>query len=281
MTKKIPRLSSLADGQKESRCQLSLTNIGESIKNSTIEQYDFTIRSFAKFVPNPKLRDLTRENVNSWLLFLQQSGQSPETVKSKRNQIIGIWRAAFETGHTENEPKRIRKIKTPDLLVKALTVDQIETLFEEISRLKRFMPNCKIRRRDYLRTLTKATLDTSLRQSDLHELEWRDLQTSNGRVTIIQVKTGFRRPAVISEETLEDIRAVGYDGRYVWPAPKPDYIPRIYQSFGVTHTLLRKTAITRQEKKRPGTGWIFAGHRSPETTRRWYTDHEMAYEDIL
>lgn len=254
--------------------------IDNDVQDSTMEQYHYVVKSYCKFNPST-LDELSRDRFNWWLVHLQREGLSPYTVRQRRTSMLTIWNAAFNSGHIDFEPKRIRKIKVPDNPARAYTNDQLLDLFNNIAKLKGKMPNCSMLKKDYIRTFVRATLDAAMRQQDMHVLEYEQVVLLNGRSTIIQKKTKFARRYHFSEGTMDDIKQSHHGGLLIWPLNRREYLGRVLSRFGVTHTGLRKTAITHQERHQHGTGWIFAGHRSPETTRLWYIDNEMAYEDLF
>ena len=138
----------------------------------------------------------------------------------------------------------------------------------------------------YLASLVKATLDTALRQSDLHKLELHAVIASEGRLQIVQVKTGRRRWVVLSAETIAEVCQWAQPG-LIWPRVRRDRVTREIQSAArscglgrLTHTDLRRSAIRSVEEQMPGSGWIFAGHESDSTTRTWYLPKDLEYQRL-
>ena len=133
----------------------------------------------------------------------------------------------------------------------------------------------------------RVTLETSLRPSDMHKIDWDELKDRNGEVKIVQHKTSYRRLVRVSTDTMEYMKTWHRKHGPLFPRPGSSTIAHTIKRIGVNagipwmnHTVLRKTAITAVDAVSPGSGWIFAGHRSPATTRRWYTDADRVAAEL-
>lgn len=254
------------------------------IRPGTIEQYKYTVKSLSRFLNRPaQLQDLHPDTVNRWLRSL--SGKlSPFTIHSKRGQLLVLWRAAIEMQKVEEAPRTIRSIKRPERVVRTINPDEAALLVHYLSCLTGSIAGRP--RGPYLVSLVRATLDTSLRQSDLHLLDWEATEKSDGKLQIVQVKTRRRRWVYLSQETLELIRPWAQSGP-IWPRKRRDRVTREIQSAAracglgrLTHTDLRRSAIRSVEEQSPGSGWIFAGHESDATTRTWYLPKDLQYDGL-
>jgi len=250
------------------------------IADSTLKQYQFVILSFSRALDHPaKLSDLSADNVNGWLRSMQQAGQSPHTCKSSRMTILSVWNLATQLDMIPRHGN-VRGIRTPDLIIKTLTSEQVAAIRDCCDRLRGRWHKLTIA--GYMRTFVDATLETSLRQSDLHRIPLSCI--CEQPIQLIQKKTGYRRLAIFSESLIARILHWHNGDQLIWPrhsktlvATRLRILGEQLKIVGLTHTMLRKTAISDVEAQAPGSGWIFAGHRSPSTTQAWYTDRQQQY----
>lgn len=257
--------------------------ITRDIKDSTADQYRWTVRSLSQFLERPaQLSDLHPDTVNRWLKSLSGS-LSPFTIHSRRGQLLVLWRAAIEMGKVSDEPKQIRRIKRPERVIRTINVDEARLLVHYLSCLSGSIAGRP--RGAYLASIVKATLDTALRQSDLHRLDLCAVGKSLGKLQIVQVKTGRRRWVYLSADTLSSL-GWAQEGP-IWPRVRRDRVTREIQLAAracglgrLTHTDLCRSAIRSVEEQAPGSGWIFAGHESDSTTRQWYLPKDLQYEGL-
>lgn len=251
---------------------------------STLDTYRGVLRQFAAFLGRePELTDLDETTVNDWLSHLSKKC-SPFTVASRRMTILSIWNGAAKTGHA-GKPGFVKTVKQPDMLVKTLTDDQVDAVLDASRSLRNAI--CEYRAADYMAGWITIALETSLRPSDMHKLDWDELKSRQGETRIIQHKTRYRRIVKVSEQTMMFMRTWHRKHGLVFPRPGSSTIAHTIKRIGklagipwLNHTILRKTAITKVDAANPGSGWIFAGHRSPATTRRWYTDADRVAAGI-
>lgn len=250
------------------------------IRPSTESQYRYCVLSLERFLGRPAtLADLTPEIVNPWLRHLAASG-SVYTAHSRRCTLLSIWRLAAELGHID-PPRRVRRVKRPEHLIDAISAEQCRELVAATAGLRsKFRGYCW---RDLMRTWIVAALETALRPGDMLSLQWSQLSATGGRFALIQQKTGKARRVAFSQSLMRDIGTWHKPTGLVWPISRQSAGRRIklvgerIGLAGLTHTDLRKAAITDVERQCPGAGWIFAGHASPATTQSWYIDSEAAY----
>jgi len=224
--------------------------LDRDIREGTVEQYRLTVRSLEKFLGrSPSVEDLQPETINSWLRMIGEKC-SPYTVKSKRAQLLVLWRAAADDELSPPPPRKIRRPKLPELVL--------------------------------------VTLDSALRQSDLHRLDWSQVLDAGGRLQIVQRKTGRRRWVHMSEPTMAELTSYmrGFSGS-LWPMADRGAVTRDLRAAAVaaglgriTHTDLRRSAIRSVEEQQAGAGWIFAGHESDSTTRKWYLPKDLVYDSL-
>jgi integrase len=253
------------------------------IRPSTEAQYQYCVQSFEKHLGRrATTADLTATTVNQWLRHLTEIG-SVHTAHSRRCTLLSIWRLAAELELVE-PPRRVRKVVRPAHLVDAISAGQCRDLVTSSAALRG-----KFRGylwRDLMRTWIVAALETSLRPGDMLRLSWSHVVESGGHLPIIQEKTGKPRRISLSQSLMKDIGTWHKPAGPIWPISRQS-VGRRLKSLGervgvpgLTHTDLRKAAITDVERQCPGTGWIFAGHSSPATTQGWYIDSVSAYRNI-
>lgn len=254
------------------------------VRESTVEQYGWVILSFSKWLGRPaELTDLRHDVVNDWIRHITNT-LSRETAKSRRMTLLSIWNCAAALGYANRRTERIRTVKTPQRIIKALTQEQCTQIMHEARKLRGTLFGYP--KGPYVASLVRATLESSLRFSDLHLLQWPDVVESGGKFQIVQRKNGVRRWVFFSSELLAKIaKWHGSDG-LVWPRGDRATVGKILQKIGrnlgirLTHTRLRVAAITDVERQKPGSGWHFAGHADPTTTSKWYTDFDRVADGL-
>ena len=107
-----------------------------------------------------------------------------------------------------------------------------------------------------------------------------------GRITIVQRKTGYEVRLRLRDATLraiDDSMADRPERRLIWPLwGRRDalyrHIRQLVGDAGIrrgTFRWLRRAAITAIERETPGMGMLLAGHRSRQTTERYYIDRSQ------
>jgi integrase len=262
---------------------LETYRIYREIRPSTFDQYRWCVQCFERHLGRAaRLQDLTPDNVNRWLTSLRDR-LSPHTAKSRRMTLLSVWNLAAQMQLAES-PRLIRTVKIPQHTPEVLTPDQIRRLVDATEGLTgRY---CGYRWPDLLRTWILTVAETALRPGDMLALDWAKIRRAGGSLTIVQRKTGRPRSVSLPGYIVSDVAGWHAASGPIWPARSRSVygnrITALGRSVGipVTHTALRKTAITDVERQRPGTAWLFAGHASPSTTQQWYISPVSAYKDI-
>lgn len=115
------------------------------IRPATVAQLHYTVRSLEKHLGRePTTADLVDDTVNRWLAAASETRLSLHTVRSKRRQLLTLWRAAVELG-LARPPGRIRPVKAPPLVPTAWSREELGQLLDAAARktgpLKRFRPS--------------------------------------------------------------------------------------------------------------------------------------------
>lgn len=261
------------------------------IRSSTCDVwYKPAIADLRRFLNRePTLGDLTRETINRWLAWKVEAGCPPATVRTRRNAILALWRAAFEADHVDDEPKKIRKVRVPAHAVEAWTRQEMNQLLAHMSG---FMPDkllsTGLSKRLYFRSLALAAWDTGLRLGDLlsMEREWIRDVGDRGRISVLQRKTQRLVHCHFSSVTMREINRLMVqqpDRRLIWPLwCRREQFYKTFRGFvrgsGIrkgTFKWIRRASATAVELERPGHGYKHAGHSDPRVTNAHYIDRSQ------
>ena len=102
----------------------------------TVGQHRYMIARLEEFLGRVALIDDLRKNtVNRWLLSMQGSTLSPQSIRSRRRALLALWRAAFEQSLTNEFPRGYARSKLPLRFPKCWSIEQIGTLLETAKAL--------------------------------------------------------------------------------------------------------------------------------------------------
>ncbi|NDC64371.1 MAG: hypothetical protein EBZ59_10410, partial [Planctomycetia bacterium] len=124
-----------------------------------------------------------------WLRELAKT-RAPATVRSKRSQILVLWRAAAEERLCEGPSRRIRVAPVPFRNPTAWTVAEVEAIQDAAAGISG-RHACGLPRATLFVLAIRLAWATGLRWGDLVRLEVSDIQPC-GTVAVTQHKT--RRP---------------------------------------------------------------------------------------
>jgi len=159
-----------------------------AIGAETARQYRMSVESLERFAGGPLPLDrLDPLQVSEWLRHLSES-RAPATVRSKRCQIVALWRAAADDGLCQPPQRRIRSAKCPWVAPTALAFADVQGLVAACHFLPRVHP-CGIRRSEWWELAVRVGWDTALRWSDMIHLRV-DQIGPEGVVVVTQQKTG-------------------------------------------------------------------------------------------
>lgn len=175
------------------------------VKPGTLRQYVIAADLLERWAGRPvRLDELDERSVSEWLR--DYSAQvKPDTVRSKKAQILALWRAAADDGLAE-EPsaRRVRRVRVPDKVVEAWTREEVEQLLAAAARLPR-RHRCGLRRSAWFDLAIRVAWDSGLRWGDLVALRV-DAVRPDG-TTVVQSKTGKTVTFRLSRGTLEALAA--------------------------------------------------------------------------
>jgi integrase len=256
------------------------------VRANTVAQYVIAASIFERWAGAPvPLDQLDERSVSAWLRDYSAK-QAPSTVRSKRNQILALWRAAADEGLCEPPTLRVRGVKVPRLPVEAWTFDEVVALLQAAGQVKR-RHKCGLPRNVWWPLAIRVAWDTGLRWGDQIELPVSAV-APDGAVWWSQSKTGRVVVCRLSPSTVAALRAsLSIAPRELvmpWPASHEtftDQVGRIVARAGVrpgTWKWLRRSSGSYVELQQPGAGGTHLGH-APGS--RVFTDHYASPRILL
>jgi integrase len=248
------------------------------VRPNTVAQYVIAADLFERWAGGPvRLDELDERSVSAWLRDYS-SKVSPSTVRSKRNQLLALWRAAAADGLCEGPTHRVRGVRVPRLPVEAWTIDEVVALLGACRGLVR-RHRCGLPRSAWWDLAIRVAWDTGLRWGDQIELPVAAVSV-DGAVWWSQSKTGRVVSCRLSPTTTAalaaSLAACPRDLVTPWPASHNtfgDQLERIVARAGVrpgTWKWLRRSSGSYVELAAPGRGGEHLGH-APGS--RIFADH--------
>lgn len=257
----LAALRSRAAADAVTVCQfVELYATARSLEAETVRQYRIAAAKLEEWAGPVRLIDLDELLVSAWLRFYAESNR-PATVRSKRNQILALWRAAADERLCDPPTRRVRTARVPWSPPTAWTAAEVRDLLAAAGRLKRWHP-CGLRRSEWWQLAIRIAWDTGLRWGDLVRLTPGDIHGE--AVVILQRKT--RRPHIarLRPATLTAIReSFEVCPREVvcpWPSSPQTFtaqVRRLVAAAGIrpgTWKWLRRAGASNVEAQRPGAG---------------------------
>jgi integrase/recombinase XerD len=111
---------------------LEYLEIEKGLSENTLEAYRRDLTAFLDFCSNGKnieITDITRSNINSYILQLRQEKYSPSSVMRKVASLRGFfkWFCANEYGQ-KNPAQTLEQPKLPKKLPKVMTIEELNTI---------------------------------------------------------------------------------------------------------------------------------------------------------
>jgi integrase len=248
------------------------------VKPSTVSQYRITATVFERWAGGAvPLEQLDERSVSAFLRDYS-ADQSPSTVKSKRNQLMALWRAAADEGLCEPPTHRVRGVRVPRLPIEAWTYDEVVLLLQAASAVKR-RHRCGLPRNVWWPLAIRVAWDTGLRWGDQIDLPVEAV-SADGSVWWCQHKTGRTVACRLSPSTMAALRSsLAICPRELvmpWPASHNTFgnqVERIVAAAGVrpgTWKWLRRSSGSYVELEQQGAGAEHLGH-APGS--RVFADH--------
>lgn len=227
----------------------------------TVRQYRIAVGRFEEWAgAGVRLDELSEMMLSAWLRHLEQRN-APSTVRSKRNQLLAVWRAAASEYLCDPPTRMVRAARVPWVPRECFTVDEVRDLLREASWLPRRHP-CGLRRSDFWTLAIRIAWDTGLRWGDQFRLQADEVR--GGMAVVKQAKTGAPVTIRLHPSTLRELEtSLAIAPRELvtpWVASKVTFAAqfrRIVEKAGVsagTWKWLRRGSGTSVEAQAPGRG---------------------------
>lgn len=242
--------------------------IGREVSADAVRQLVISAELFERWAGGPvRLDELDERSVSMWLSELA-TARSAATVRSKRNAILCLWRAAADEDLCWPPRRRIRSARVPQEPVDCWTREEVQAIREACRGLQRWHP-CGLRRSAWWELAVCVAWDTALRRGDQFRLRVASIEPA-GSAWVVQHKTRRGTPVRLSEDTTRLLRSTLVDAPRdlvtPWTASHETFgsqFSRIVARAGVrsgTWKWLRRASITDCEAQKPGAGGPQGGH---------------------
>lgn len=228
----------------------------------THRQYEVTAERIDAWAgQHVMLSDLNELMVSGWLRDYAAQGWKPATVRSKRTQLMALWRAAADEYLCDPPTRRVRSTRVPWEPRECWTLDEVNQLLRAASRLRR-SPGGGMPRSEWFDLAIRVAWDSGLRWGDQIALRTESLYGSV--VMVAQSKT--RRPVCsrLSESTMaalsESLRRYPRSHVTPWSASHETFnaqVRRLVARADIrpgTWKWLRRGSATDVEIQQPGKG---------------------------
>lgn len=262
-----PRLRDAVASHRSPRPRLTVRQFVEwyatnhAVEPSTVYQYRITAERFDDWAGGAVYLDELDELVVSAWLRDYAATVRPATVRSKRNQILALWRAAADEYLCEPPTRRVRTARVPWIAPTAWTLDEVRELLRAASSLPRWHA-CGMRRSEWFDLAIRLAWDTGLRWGDLVRLRAADVH--GGVVVVGQAKTKRPHCGRLATSTQAALRASlerhPRDLVCPWIASRETFaaqVRRLVARAGIrpgTWKWLRRAGATDVECQSPGQG---------------------------
>lgn len=223
--------------------------------------------------------DFRPDVVNSWIAAMLVEGLARRTIRGYRGRLMTLWRWAYDAGHVDEPPRRIKRISCPVLIPEGFTDDEARRLLTEAAKVKGVFKRSKVSRCLLLIALVRTVWDAGLRAGDLLRLTRVDFD-ADGRGVLVQKKTGWPVYFTLSRSTLAAIEStfpperVRIFGDAISRRRLFRWVERLAIAAGVKGGTkkLRKGGASYVERDNPGGAMGYLGHRTPGLAAAYYVD---------
>ena len=237
----------------------------------TLRQYAISVALFERWAGGPvPLEQLDAASVSAWIRDYAASGVAPNTVRSKRNHIVIMWRAAADDGLCELPTRRVRPVRVPLVPPVAWTLEEVQRLLAACQRLQRWHP-CGLRRSQWWSLAISVAWDAGLRWEDQVRRLRVDQVRPDGTIAFGQSKTGRVVVPHLSASTMEaltaSLRAAPRELVTPWGASHETFTAQFRRLVGLagirpgTWKWLRRSSATDCELQQEGAATEHLGHR--------------------
>jgi integrase len=209
------------------------------------------------------LKDITVDHVEAYIQARRDAGAAPGTVNRERTVFGHIFTKGLKWGIVSENPVRLTERQAePDGIPRPLTHDEERRLFTVLPA--------------HYRPFVTLALHTGLRLGELRAQTWKDVDLTNGVLTVTRPKSGKREVLPLNRTAKMVLTSLERTGPLLFPAmPKKlsDLFIRYAKKTGlqdVTFHCCRDTFISRLAPHVSATTLMtLARHRDLRTTRRY------------
>jgi len=236
------------------------------------------------------LHDLSDELLNDWAAAMRGGGLELKTVRNKLACLTALWRHAWDGHRVPDRPERVAKIRPPDPVPVAWTIDEFQRLAAAAREVPHWFERTGIRRSFFWEAIVWTFFDSGLRCYDVLHLR-RSQFTDQAQAALVQHKSGRYHVVRVREETLALIDRLGpfedpesRGGIVFWWAAGPKTFYAQFATLlrraglsnekGITRRL-RRTSATAFASVEPSRVWEHLGHAAPGLDRRNYVDRSI------
>jgi integrase len=181
-----------------------------SICDGTQNQYRRSVRCYSDFLGQPAERsNLVETSINRWLMSVEKT-RAPETVLGRKRGITAVWNWLAEQHLVDHyNPNRLRKIKTPEHVPKAWSIDNVKALLQAAAATPGRL-DCGVTAAELLTAWVWIGYESGLRPSDIHRIR---VDQVGKTVSIVQHKTGKPHTFSLSDCALAAIAPLCKPGK--------------------------------------------------------------------
>ena len=238
------------------------------VRPETLRQYRMAADLYERWAGGPiPLQELDTQSISAWLRDYAETVR-PYTVRSKKAQVLSLWRAAADEGLCEPPGRRIRSVRCAKPVVEAWTLDEVEQLLSACKKLQRWH-KCGLRRSVWWDLAIRFAWDSGVRWGDQFSFPVASIRP-DGFASWTQSKTGRVVTFRLSEATMEALRAslVACPRQLAcpWPASREtflDQLDRLVLKAAIrpgTWKWLRRSSSTDCELQEQGAATAQLGH---------------------
>lgn len=206
---------------------------------------------------------LTEARVNAFLASIEHL--APRTVRSYREDLLTLWNSAADDGFTPYPvPRRIRRVRLPDLLIDCYTTSEARALLAYARTLRGVYPN-GVERAAYWTAAIPLAWDAGFRRGDVWRFQ-RDAVRPDRTMQLVQHKSQKIVTVRLRESTVAALDAIGLARPLVWSHDKSwfgRHFKRIVRGSGVnrgTFKWLRRASGSYVEAIQAGAGYKHLGN---------------------
>ena len=266
--------------------------ISHDIQPETLRQYQISVRLIDAWAKEPvKLRELDARSLSMFLAHYAASGVAPNTVRSKRVQLLSLWRAASDEGFCDLPTSRVRPAKVAWKAPVAWTHAEVCQLLSVTDCLPR-LHTCGLRRSEWFALAIRIGWDIGLRWADQMYRLRVDMIGPSGIVAFGQHKTGRVVIGRLGEATMEALRSsLAYMPRELatpWDCSHETFTTQmrlLVAKAGIrkgTWKWLRKSGATDVELQQAGAATRHLGHAPGSSiAARHYIDPAILHREFV